>query len=202
MLSEKGISGIQRKNIEEASGYMNQPVSLVILDINLPDGDGRMFLKHIRQSNTVPVLLLTARNTEADMLQGFDAGCDDYVTKPFSMAVLLRRIEVLLKRAENTDSRFYYSGALAYDFDGKQLRKDGQEVKLTATESVFWKPFWLTGIRCSQENSCWLWCGIPMRIMWMKNTECKRAETKGKNRGQSSGTGSHQDSFWHWIQME
>ena len=65
------------KNIEEASGYMNQPVSLVILDINLPDGDGRMFLKHIRQSNTVPVLLLTARNTEADMLQGFDAGCDD-----------------------------------------------------------------------------------------------------------------------------
>ena len=45
------------KNIEEASGYMNQPVSLVILDINLPDGDGRMFLKHIRQSNTVPVLL-------------------------------------------------------------------------------------------------------------------------------------------------
>ena len=88
------------KNIEEASGYMNQPVSLVILDINLPDGDGRMFLKHIRQSNTVPVLLLTARNTEADMLQGFDAGCDDYVTKPFSMAVLLRRIEVLLKRAE------------------------------------------------------------------------------------------------------
>ena len=93
------------KNIEEASGYMNQPVSLVILDINLPDGDGRMFLKHIRQSNTVPVLLLTARNTEADMLQGFDAGCDDYVTKPFSMAVLLRRIEVLLKRAENTDSR-------------------------------------------------------------------------------------------------
>ena len=131
-------------------------------------GTGECFLKHIRQSNTVPVLLLTARDTEADMLQGFDAGCDDYVTKPFSMAVLLRRIEVLLKRAENTDSRFYYSGALAYDFDGKQLRKDGQEVKLTATESVFWKPFWLTGIRCSQENSCWLWCGIPMRIMWMK----------------------------------
>ena len=88
-------------------------------------------MKHIRQSNTVPVLLLTARDTEADMLQGFDAGCDDYVTKPFSMAVLLRRIEVLLKRAENTDSRFYYSGALAYDFDGKQLRKNGQEVNMT-----------------------------------------------------------------------
>lgn len=122
------------KNIEEASGYMNQPVNLVILDINLPDGDGRMFLKHIRQSNPVPVLLLTARDTETDMLQGFDAGCDDYVTKPFSMAVLLRRIEVLLKRSENTDSRFYHSGTLVYDFDGKQLKKDGQEVKLTATE--------------------------------------------------------------------
>ena len=51
-------------DVYKRQGYMNQPVSLVILDINLPDGDGRMFLKHIRQSNTVPVLLLTARDTE------------------------------------------------------------------------------------------------------------------------------------------
>ena len=68
------------------------------------------------------------------MLKGFDSGCDDYVTKPFSMAILLRRIEALLKRSENTDSRFYHCGELVYDFDGKQLKKQGQEVKLTATE--------------------------------------------------------------------
>ena len=134
-LCQEGYTVTACARISEArQALSSHAFHLAILDINLPDGDGRMFLKHIRQSSTVPVLLLTARDTEADMLQGFDAGCDDYVTKPFSMAVLLRRIEVLLKRAENTDSRFYYSGALAYDFDGKQLRKDGQEVKLTATE--------------------------------------------------------------------
>ena len=56
------------KNIEEASAYMNKPVNLILLDINLPDGDGRMFLKRIRKSNQIPVLILTARDTETDML--------------------------------------------------------------------------------------------------------------------------------------
>lgn len=120
--------------LEEAETYLNQSVNLVILDINLPDGDGREFLKKVRGNNPVPVLLLTARDTEQDMLQGFVAGCDDYVTKPFSMAVLLCRIEVLLKHAGNRDGQFYYCGALSYDFKGKQLKKGQSPVKLTATE--------------------------------------------------------------------
>ena len=88
---------------------------------------------------------------------------------------------MLLKRAENTDSRFYYSGALAYDFDGKQLRKNGQEVKLTATEIRLLEAF-----------------------LAHRNQVLTREQllAMGKNREQSSGTGSHQDSFWHWIQME
>lgn len=122
------------KTLEEAAEYLNQPVNLVILDINLPDGDGREFLQNLRKSNSVPVLLLTARDTESDMLRGFDAGCDDYVTKPFSMAVLLRRIEVLLKHSENVDSQIYYRGSLVYDFNEKQLTKEYQPVNLTATE--------------------------------------------------------------------
>ena len=90
-LHKKGYLVYCAKTIEEAGRYLNrQPVNLVILDINLPDGDGRIFLKDIRQKQEIPVLLLTARDTEEDMLLGFDAGCDDYVTKPFSMAVLLR----------------------------------------------------------------------------------------------------------------
>lgn len=102
-LRKKGYLVYCAKNIKEASEYLNQPVNLMILDINLPDGDGRAFLKDVRQNDPVPALFLTARDTEADMLKGFDSGCDDYVTKPFSMAVLLRRIEALLKRSENTD---------------------------------------------------------------------------------------------------
>lgn len=120
--------------LEEAETYLNQSVNLVILDINLPDGDGREFLKKVRGNNPVPVLLLTARDTEQDMLQGFAVGCDDYVTKPFSMAVLLCRIEVLLKHVGNMEGQFYYCGTLAYDFKEKLLRKGESFVKLTATE--------------------------------------------------------------------
>ena len=120
--------------LEEAETYLNQSVNLVILDINLPDGDGREFLKKVRGNNPVPVLLLTARDTEPDMLQGFAVGCDDYVTKPFSMAVLLCRIEVLLKHVGNMERQFYYCGTLAYDFKEKLLRKGESFVKLTATE--------------------------------------------------------------------
>lgn len=120
--------------LEEAETYLNQSVNLVILDINLPDGDGREFLKKVRGNNPVPVLLLTARDTEPDMLQGFAVGCDDYVTKPFSMAVLLCRIEVLLKHVGNMEGQFYYCGTLAYDFKEKLLRKGESFVKLTATE--------------------------------------------------------------------
>lgn len=120
--------------LEEAETYLNQSVNLEILDINLPDGDGREFLKKVRGNNPVPVLLLTARDTEQDMLQGFAVGCDDYVTKPFSMAVLLCRIEVLLKHVGNMEGQFYYCGTLAYDFKEKLLRKGESFVKLTATE--------------------------------------------------------------------
>ncbi|MDO4444178.1 MAG: response regulator transcription factor [Bacillota bacterium] len=120
--------------LEEAETYLNQSVNLVILDINLPDGDGREFLKKVRGNNPAPVLLLTARDTEQDMLQGFAVGCDDYVTKPFSMAVLLCRIEVLLKHVGNMEGQFYYCGTLAYDFKEKLLRKGESFVKLTATE--------------------------------------------------------------------
>lgn len=126
-LRKKAYLAYSAKTLAEALEYLKQSVNLVILDINLPDGDGREFLKMLRQNNPVPVLLLTARDTEGDMLQGFDAGCDDYVTKPFSMAVLLRRIEVLLKHSENEDSQFYYRGTLAYDFKGKRSAEPDEQ---------------------------------------------------------------------------
>ena len=61
---------------------LGQPVDLVVLDVSLPDGDSREFLPGLRESNPVPVIFLTARNTEGDMIAGFDAGADDYITKP------------------------------------------------------------------------------------------------------------------------
>ncbi len=133
-LTKKGYEVYCAASLAEASEYLKQPVDLVVLDINLPDGDGRLFLKRLRKSIQTPVLLLTARDAETDMLQGFDAGCDDYVTKPFSMAVLLRRIEVLLKHCGNEDSRMYRCKSLTYEYGEKRLKKAQQEIRLTATQ--------------------------------------------------------------------
>lgn len=118
----------------EAWNCLNEIPSLILLDVNLPDGDGRDFLKELRKKNPVPVICLTARDSERDMLDGFDAGCDDYVTKPFSVPVLLRRIRLLEKRAGQQEKKLYYQGELVYDFSQKQLSIGKAEVKLTATE--------------------------------------------------------------------
>lgn len=118
----------------EAWDCLNEIPSLILLDVNLPDGDGRDFLKELRKKNPVPVICLTARDSERDMLDGFDAGCDDYVTKPFSVPVLLRRIRLLEKRAGQQGKKLYYQGELVYDFSQKQLSIGKAEVKLTATE--------------------------------------------------------------------
>ena len=77
----------------------NKDLSAVILDIMMPGPDGWQVCKEIRKTSAVPVLMLTARAEEFDQLMGFESGADDYVTKPFSPAVLVKRIEALIRRA-------------------------------------------------------------------------------------------------------
>ena len=92
-----------------------------MLDVNLPDGDGREFLKRLRSANKVPVVFLTARDSEKDMLEGFDAGCDDYITKPFPISVLSRKIGLLLKGVAYLDKSLYYQGDFVYDYAKKGI---------------------------------------------------------------------------------
>lgn len=120
--------------LAEAEKCLKQKMNLILLDINLPDGDGRTFLKNVLSERPVPVLLLTARDSEADMLKGFQAGCDDYITKPFSMPVLLAKIAAVLKRSEGTSGQLYVNGDLVYDFEKKSLTRHGAAVELTALE--------------------------------------------------------------------
>lgn len=77
---------------------------LVILDISLPDGSGLDLCKKIRQTSKTPILFLTAADEETDIIMGLDMGGDDYITKPFKLAVLLSRINALLRRSENFSS--------------------------------------------------------------------------------------------------
>lgn len=121
-------------SLAEAEKCLKHKMNLILLDINLPDGDGREFLRDALAGQPVPVLFLTARDSEADMLKGFQAGCDDYVTKPFSMPVLLAKIAAVLKRSEGVSRQIYVSGELMYDFEKKSLTRHGMSSELTALE--------------------------------------------------------------------
>lgn len=121
-------------SLREAREKLEEQMNLILLDINLPDGDGREFLGSVLAGQPAPVLLLTARDTEEDMLQGFRAGCDDYITKPFSMPVLLMKIAAVLKRSEGVSRQIYTNGELLYDFENKTLTRRGEAVELTALE--------------------------------------------------------------------
>jgi two-component system response regulator ResD len=99
-LVKEGYQVLEAKDGQEALDiFYGENISLVILDIMLPKLDGFEVLRTLRLESDVPVLILTARNTEYDELQGLRLGADDYITKPFSPAVLVSRVKAVLKRA-------------------------------------------------------------------------------------------------------
>lgn len=110
-----------------------ESADLIILDINLPDGSGLDFLAELRKKSMVPVLILTANDTEIDEVTGLQLGADDYVTKPFSLMVLRLRVQNLLERSEKTD-HCYTKNGLVLDFDHLIFTKDGLEIELSKTE--------------------------------------------------------------------
>jgi two-component system, OmpR family, KDP operon response regulator KdpE len=110
---------------------------LVILDVMLPDGDGFTLCRHIREFSDVPVIMLTAKAREGEKLEGFRSGADDYVTKPFSSAELIARVNAVLKRRDNRQSKPQTSiqiGDITINFSQRKVFKSGVEVKLTSTE--------------------------------------------------------------------
>ena len=119
--------------IEALQKYQRQKVDLFLLDINLPDGSGMEFCKKIRETAETPVLFLTANDTEQDMLEGFGVGCDDYISKPFSIEVLRKKVQVILKRTIGNNARLRYKN-LEVDTDKCLVLLNGVEVHLTSTE--------------------------------------------------------------------
>ena len=133
-LRREGYGISMASSIKEASSLLNEVFDLIILDINLPDGDGRTFLEKVREGSNLPVILLTARDSESDIVEGFDCGCDDYLTKPFSIAVLIKRVAAVLKRTNGREDGNYYSKDLTYRSQQKELWIQNEKVNLTVTE--------------------------------------------------------------------
>ena len=108
---------------------------LAIFDVNLPDGSGLGLLEQTRAAGGPPVLLLTANDMETDIVAGLTLGADDYITKPFSLAVLRARVEAALRR--NTPARtaaVFEQGSFRFDFDRLTFSVDGKPVQLSQTE--------------------------------------------------------------------
>lgn len=141
-LESQGYQVFRAENGEEALNILKrEPISLVILDLMLPDLPGEEVCVRIRKQSRMPIIMLTAKNVEYDMIHGLDLGADDYITKPFSLKNLSARVQAVLRRSTEDlvplARQFSWNqGDLVIDYDRKEVRKKGEPVALTAIE---WK---------------------------------------------------------------
>jgi DNA-binding response OmpR family regulator len=120
---------------DAAEALANFPYDALILDLGLPDGDGLQLCLDVRsRGNTVPVLMLTARDAVEDRIAGLNAGADDYLIKPFAMAELVARVKALLRRPGGALGVVLSAGNIAFDTIGRDLRVEGNTVALPRRE--------------------------------------------------------------------
>lgn len=130
-LQNAGYYTISAHTRKEALDLLREKVDVFLIDIGLPDGNGIELYQELQMEKRIPAIFLTARDEEKEMLLAFDAGAQDYVVKPFSMKVLMKRLEVVLKR--NPEER-YMVGELTLYPDRKQVFTGKTEISLTAKE--------------------------------------------------------------------
>lgn len=135
VLKENGYTSVSAHSIAAAKEICEtQESDLVLLDVNLPDGEGFVFCKWLRERSRVPVLFLTARDMEEDALKGYELGAEDYVTKPFSMKILLKKIDVILKRSGGEKGQVFDDGFLRIDLVRAKAEVNGKPCPVTPTE--------------------------------------------------------------------
>ncbi len=113
---------------------------LIILDINLPDGNGIDLCVEIREKSFVPIIILTANDMEIDIVTGLESGADDYITKPFSLAILRARVNAVLRRKQN-DINVFRLGKYNFDFEHMKFCIDDIPIELSKTEQRLLKIF-------------------------------------------------------------
>ena len=135
-LSEVGYNVISAEDgMQAIELFKNSKIDLVILDIMLPKANGFVVLNKIRQESNVPVIMLTAMSDDYTQIMSFDEKADDYITKPFSIIVLHKRIEALLRRVVKvSENKKWFYGDIEIDFEGYSARKNGENIDLKPKE--------------------------------------------------------------------
>jgi DNA-binding response OmpR family regulator len=140
LLKSKGFCPIPAENGKKALEIFDaENISLVLLDLMLPDLSGEEVCSAIRKKSRVPIIMLTAKVEENDLVEGFSLGADDYITKPFGLKELYARIEAVLRRTEHdliplTRHNSWRDGDLIVDFEKNEVKKKGTPVTLTPSE--------------------------------------------------------------------
>lgn len=136
-LVKRDFEVVEAADGEEAieTFYSDKDIALIILDVMMPKMNGYQVLKEIRMSSKIPVIMLTAKSTEYDELQGFDKGADEYITKPFSPKILVARVEALLRRSNilEADDKLEIGGILI-DKSAHTVTIDGEPIDLSFKE--------------------------------------------------------------------
>lgn len=127
---------VARTSLEAETLWKNGTYDLVILDVSLPDGSGYDLCRKIRQTSKVPIMFLTAADEETDIIMGLDIGGDDYITKPFKLAVFLSRINALLRRSDhfNQAEPELNSNGIKIQLLKREVYKKEEQLDLTASE--------------------------------------------------------------------
>ena len=119
-------------SIEKAKKYLESTkVNIIILDISLPDGNGFDFYKNVIKNKKIPTIFLTAKDTEDDIVKGFELGAEDYITKPFSTRELISRINRIILREKNNEINIK---DIKFNFDKMEIYKNNEKINMTSLE--------------------------------------------------------------------
>ena len=121
-------------DIKTARQTIRSSLDLIILDVNLPDGSGLDLLQEIKRQFHIPVIMLTANDMETDIVAGLELGADDYITKPFSLAVLRARVNTQLRKQSHLQSDVFQIDDFVFDFSKMEFSKNEKALELSKTE--------------------------------------------------------------------
>ncbi|MCI8299714.1 MAG: response regulator transcription factor [Lachnospiraceae bacterium] len=137
VLEKDGCQVYSCKSVAQArTMFHQQEIQLIICDITLPDGSGLEFVREVRRESGVHIIVLTALDQEVDQVMGYEAGADDYITKPFSLSVLRLKVQAFFKKRQGTAQERIESGKICFFVKEMRVVAAGREISLTRNE---WK---------------------------------------------------------------